>query len=324
VSDTPRFDLIDIAQTLARKARFILMVGLIAAIVAAGSYLLSTKKYKASSSFLVVNPLYIDRNNIFRNDKTAFTDYYGREDDVDKFLAVAKADGTRDTIIQAAQLWARFAVDTNKEKKWRKQVEMRFDRSFEVKRTEYQAVEITYIDADPKLAADLCNKSVDIINKVYSGNYNALRTANRNSIAGRLRETDSTIAVLTDSLSSMRDRYGIYDIISPTRMGVSNLTHRGGEGYGRAIEEIQNIEATKDQLVMDHMRFISLINEFSTGMHPGDQPQLQIISPAIVPTKPKGLGLILTALVGAAVASLFAALWVLMATYFRKLTSVQR
>lgn len=325
MSDTPRFDLIDIAQAIQRKARFILMVTLIAAAGSALLYLLTPRKYKAACAFLVSNPLYTDRNNIFRNDKTSFVDYYGRKDDVDKVLAVAKADGTHDTILHLANLWARYGMDTNANKKWRKETLMRFDQSFDVKRTEYQTVEVSYTDRDPKLAADLCNESVAIINRVYSGYYNALRSANRRTLERQLVYVDSVVASLTDTLASMRDRYGIYDIISPARMGSSTLSGGSrGAGFGRAMEEIQNLEATKDQLVMDRMRYVSLIGEFSTGMHTGDQPQIQVISPAIVPTKPKGLGLILTILAAAATAAFFACLWVLFNTYFRKLTNVQR
>ncbi len=325
MSDTPRFDLIDIAQALQRRLRFILIVAAIAAICAAIAYLIAPKKYKASAAFFVSNPLYTDRNNIFRNDKTAFVDYYGREDDVDKVLAVAKADGTHDSIIFACRLWERFALDTMKDKKWKQKAEQRFDKSFEVKRTEYQTVEASYTDTGAAQAADLCNQSVAVINRIYSGYYNALRTANRRTLQSQLSYTDSLIASLTDSLAAMRDRYSIYDVISPARMGPAVMSGGArGPGYGRAMEEIQSLEATKDQLVMDRMRTVSLIGEFGTGMHAGDQPQIQVISPAIAPTKPKGLGLVLTALAAAAFAGFFAALWVLFTTYFRKLTTVQR
>jgi len=38
----------------------------------------------------------------------------------------------------------------------------------------------------------------------------------------------------------------------------------GGKGYGKAIEEIQNIESIKDQLVSERGAFYtSLLNEYS-------------------------------------------------------------
>jgi uncharacterized protein involved in exopolysaccharide biosynthesis len=90
------------------------------------------------------------------------------------------------------------------------------------------------------------------------------------------------------------------------------------------MEEIQNIEATKDQMVADRARFVSLINEFSAGTAVGDQPQIQVISPASVPDKPAGLNLVMTIIVSLLVGAFFATLWVLLSAYFRALTSVAR
>jgi capsular polysaccharide biosynthesis protein len=326
MSETPRFDLIDIAQAIQRRLRFILLVALAAAVAAAVFYLVTPRKYKATSDLLVTNPLYTDRNNIYRNDKATFVDYYGREDDVDKVMAVAKAKATRDSIIRIASLWARFGLDTSQNKHWLKDAEDRFDKAFDVKRTEYITVEVSYTETDPVLAADICNLSTNIINRVYSGYYNALRMANRRTLERQLVQADSMVVVLTDSLANMRDRYGIYDIIAPTRMMSGAVAHSGarGTGYGQAMEQIQNLEAIKDQLVMDRTRYQSLIAEFSTATNVGDQPQIQIISPASVPTDPKGLNLVLTIIVGFVIGAFFAIVWVLFNTYFRKLTGVQR
>ena len=325
MSDTPRFDLVDIAHTLRRRARFILLITLLAGGVGAAFWLIGKRKYKAQASVLIANPLYSDRNNLFRNDKTMFVDYFGREDDIDKVLAVAKSDQTKGVIINYMQLAKTYDFDTSKEDD-RVALFNRFKKSFEIKRTEYQNVEIAYTDTDPRLAADVTNNAVRIIDEIYSGYYNGLRNNARRSLEGRMQNTDSTIASLTDSLAIMRDKYHIYDIISPSRQNISTnqLAHGGGPGYGRAIEEIQNIEATKDQLVADRARFVSLINEFSAGTSIGDQPQIQVISPASVPDKAAGLGLVMTIIVSLAAGAFFVTLWVLLAAYFRALTSVTR
>lgn len=323
MSDTNRFDLIDIAQTLQRRKGFILVLALLAAVLGAAAWLLGTRKYKAYASVLVANPLYSDRNNLFRNDKVTFVDYFGREDDIDKVLAVAKSDQTHGIIINYMQLAKTYKLDTSKEKD-RVELSTRFKKSFDTKRTEYQNVEISYTDPDPKLAADLANNAVRLIDEIYSGYYNGLRLNARKSLENRLGQTDSMIASMTDTLASLRDKYKIYDILSPTRMGNANVSHSGGAGYGRAIEEIQNIEATKDQLVADRARIISVINEFSAGTSVGDQPQIQVISPANIPDKPTGLGIVLTILVCFVVGLFFATLWTLLTAYYRALVSVKR
>lgn len=323
MSDTNRFDLIDIAQTLQRRRGFIFLIAILAAVLGATAWLLGTRKYKAYASVLVANPLYSDRNNLFRNDKVTFVDYFGREDDIDKVLAVAKSDQTHGIIINYMQLARTYKLDTSKEKD-RVELATRFKKSFDIKRTEYQNVEISYTDPDPKLAADLANNAVRLIDEIYSGYYNGLRLNARKSLENRLGQTDSMIATMTDTLASLRDQYHIYDILSPTRAGNANVSHSGGAGYGRAIEEIQNIAATKDQLVSDRARIVSLINEFSAGTSVGDQPQIQVISPANIPDKATGLGVVLTVLVCFVVGLFFATLWTLLTAYYRALVSVKR
>jgi uncharacterized protein involved in exopolysaccharide biosynthesis len=323
MSDTHRFDLIDIAQTLQRRRGFIFLIAILAAVLGAAAWLVGTRKYKAYASVLVANPLYSDRNNLFRNDKVTFVDYFGREDDIDKVLAVAKSDQTHGAIMSYLDLAKIYKLDTSKESD-RTKLSTRFKKSFEIKRTEYQNVEFSYTDPDPALAAYVANTAVKLVDEIYSGYYNGLRLNARRSLESRLGNTDSMISSLTDSLAGMRDRFHIYDILSPTRMSAQGGSHAGGAGYGRAIEEIQNIEATKDQLVSDRARIVSLINEFSAGTTKGDQPQIQVISPASVPDKPAGLNLVLTAVVCLVIGLLFSTLWVLVTAYYRALVSVQR
>lgn len=319
--ESTKFDLVDIAKTFQKRQKTILIIALLAGFGAAAAWLIGARKYKSSSSVLVANPLYSDRNNIFRNDKVMFVEYFGREDDIDKVMAVAKSDKTQSIIVNYMQLAKSYNLDTSKEAD-RIKLMSRFKKSFDVKRTEYQNMEISYVDPDPKLSADVVNNAVRLIDKIYTGYYDDLRLNAKRTIQGRLAYTDSMITTLTDSLAILRDKYKIYDIISPSRQGLitGNLSHSGGAGYGRAIEELQNIEAIKDQMVSDRARFFSLINEFSAGNSVESQPQIQVISPAYVPDKAEGLGLIMTIIVSFLVAAFFATMWFFLVAYYKALT----
>ncbi|MEO6833028.1 MAG: Wzz/FepE/Etk N-terminal domain-containing protein [Chitinophagaceae bacterium] len=319
--ESTKFDLVDIAKTFQKRQRTILIIALIAGLAAAAAWLLGARKYKANASVLVANPLYSDRNNIFRNDKVMFVDYFGREDDIDKVMAVAKSDQTQSIIVNYMQLAKTYKLDTSKEAD-RVKLFSRFKKSFDVKRTEYQNMEISYVDPDPKLSADVVNNAVRLIDQIYTGYYDDLRLNAKRTIQGRMGYTDSMITTLTDSLAILRDKYKIYDIMSPSRQGLINgsISHAGGPGYGRAMEEVQNVEATKDQLVTDRARFVSLMNEFSAGNSVESQPQIQVISPAYVPDKAEGLGLILTIIISILVAAFFATMWFFLVAYYKALT----
>ena len=185
-------------------------------------------------------------------------------------------------------------------------------------------MEVSYIAYDPVTAANVANMSVKVLEETWRNYYTTMKNGMAGSIKDQLHKLDSSIAMLTDSLSNMRDRYGIYSIISPGRQNVISGDMRGGgKGYGRAVEEIQNVEAIKDQMVTDRAHYISVMNEFeaTTGK---SMDFLKVTTRAIPPTSPTGPGVGITLLAAALLGIFFSSLWVLIAGYFSKLNAVVR
>ena len=122
----------------------------------------------------------------------------------------------------------------------------------------------------------------------------------------------------------MRDRYGIYSLISPARQNlIYGEMKGGGKGYGRGIEEIQNIEAIKDQLVADRAHYISNLNEFSASSN-NALTFLKLISRAVPPVSPTGASATIILAIAAFLGLFFSTVYVLLIAYFRKLNSVVR
>lgn len=322
---TPRFDLVDIVQTLQKKGRYILIVTLLAGVVGTIIYLVSPKQYQARSEFFVSNPQYGDRSNVFRNVETQFISYFGDEDDIDRVMAIAKSELVRHKVLEKQDLAKVYGLDTGKKADMVRLTD-RFKKNFDFKRTEYQNMEVSYTDTDPQIAANVTNEAVGVIEQVYRGYYNTIKENITESLESKIKETDSAIAQMTDTLSRLRDKYNIYDIISPSRetMISGTIKSNGVSGFGKAIEEIQNIEATKDQLVKDRASYVSLINEFTTGTKMNEMPLLHVITSAAPPTQPKGLGLVLTVVASLLIGFLFSCIWVLFRGYFSALAAVER
>ena len=130
---------------------------------------------------------------------------------------------------------------------------------------------------------------------------------------------DSAINTLTDTLSNLRDKYGVYGIISPTRQNVQGGEIKGGgKGFGRGIEEIQNIESIKDQLVNDRAHYISLMNEYATASGQS-MDYLKMITRATPPTSATGPALRMVLIVAGGLGLFFSVIFVLMTDYFKKL-----
>jgi uncharacterized protein involved in exopolysaccharide biosynthesis len=321
---TPRFDLVDVTQTLQKKSRFVITVAIVTALVGVAVFFIKQKKYEGRVDFIMTNPLYNDRNNIFRADEMRFVDYFGGDDDIDRIMVVSESDTVRGMIADKLNLWAAYKLDASKpeDKQTMKDI---FKKNFKINSSEYKTCEVFYVDTDPKRAADVANTSVDAMEKVFRSYYIIQRQRVYMSLTDKMNEIDATIAKLTDSLATMRNEYGVYDLMSPGRKNlVMNSVKMGRGNMGMAVEQIQNIESVKDQLVTDRAKYVSLLNEFSTGNKTDDMRFIQVITAANPPVDPKGLGLLLTTVGCLLLGLFFGALYILVAVYYRMIIAVER
>ncbi len=317
----PSFDLLDIIRALRRRRNFIIAMVVLGMALGVGFSLVRRSKYKAESSFLVNNPLYTDRNSLFRSMDTRYVDYYGGDDDIDKVIALSSSDTVVDRIIRRSQFHVIYKKDINNPKEYAALMAI-FKKNFNLKRVEYRNIEVSYIAYDPQTAANVTNMAVSVLEEAYRSYFTSPKNDVYTSINNKVQELNRSIDSLTDTLGAMRDRYGIYSIVSPTRQNViSGDMKGGGKGFGVAIEQIQNIESIKDQLVSDRAHYISTLNEFSTSVDKS-MTYLKVISTATAPQNAYGTGPILAAIIAGFLAFIFSLFYVLLADYMRKLNEV--
>jgi uncharacterized protein involved in exopolysaccharide biosynthesis len=317
------FDLVDIIRTIQKQKRFILIITIAGMALAGASVLVKKKKFKAEARFLVNNPLYGDRNTLFRSIDTRYVDYFGGDDDLDKIMAFAGSDTVRNRIIRNCQFQVIYKKDINDPKGYAELMSI-FKKNFNIKRTEYKDVEVSYTDYDPQTAANVANMSVKVLEETYRQYYNNIKNGIYKSINDQVTKLDSSINTLTDTLATMRDQYGIYSIISPARQNViTSEIKGGGKGYGRAIEEIQNIESIKDQLVADRAHYISALNEFYATTNSA-LDFVKVITRALPPTNAAGLSAEITLVAAGLLSFFFSTLYVLLMAYYRKLNAIER
>lgn len=319
----PSFDLVDIIRTIQKQKIFIIIIT--ALCVGLGGVFLAIKKskYKAEARFLVNNPHYGDRSTLFRSHEMRYVDYFGGDDELDKVTALANSDTVRDKIIRECQFQVIYNQDIN-DPKGHAQLMNIFNKGFNLKRSEYKDLQVSFTAYEPKVAADVANKTVEVLERTYRHYYTAMKMNMVSSISQKITQLDSAINALTDTLGEMRDKYGIYSMISPARQGMINSEIKGGgKGFGRAIEEIQNIESIKDQLVTDRAHYISNRNEFTTSENDA-MDYLKLISRAVRPTSTAGASVMTVLLAAGFLGLFFSVMYVLIMAYFRKLNAVIR
>lgn len=320
---TPTFDLIDVIKTIQKQKRLVILITIAAVLLGAGFYLVKKKKYKATAGFLVNNPLYGDRSTLFRSSETRYVDYFGGDDDLDRVTSLLNSDTVKDRIIRNCQFQVVYNQDINSPK-GHAQLMSIFNKNFNVKRSEYKDMEVSYIAYDSATAANVANMAIKVLEETYRSYYAGMKDNIYTSISDKVKQLDTAIDMYTDSLANMRDRYNMYSIISPSRQNVMNGDMKGGgKGYGKAVEQIQNIESIKDQLVMDRAHYISTLNEFSATTNKAMQ-YVKVISRAVPPNGPTGPTLMMVMIVAGGLGLFFSLVFVLILAYYRLLNSVQR
>jgi capsular polysaccharide biosynthesis protein len=324
--NTPTFDLVEIVKITQRNLKLILLVTFSAALIGAIGYKLQDKKYKAEAEAYLLNPLFGDRNNIFRRatEDLRFVDYFGTEGDVDRVMTMIASKDVQDSVISAMDLYKAYQLDPQKQAD-RVAMNYRYDKSFDAKRTENSSVMATFTDTDPIRAAailDAIIKITDAKMRMYIAKvkHNSMEVVNK-----KILSVDTLIAKCTDSLVLLRDKYKIYDIISPNRKSLitGSINTNGKINPSRGVEEVQNLEAIKDQYVINRAELSATANELNSKV--GDEVQLlhNVTTPQ-PPMKASGLGTILTTVACAFVAFFFSVLLLSFIAYIKALANTQR
>lgn len=99
-----------------------------------------------------------------RNAKAAAMDF-GEEEQAEQLVQILSSSKIRDKIVQQFNLYKHYEIGENDANKHHKLVQA-YNNNFFFVRTRYGSISIDVLDKDPKLAADMANKIVDLIDTV--------------------------------------------------------------------------------------------------------------------------------------------------------------
>jgi len=319
MTETPPLDLFGIFGIIAKRKRLIITTALLAAIAGILFYIIKPPRYRAEVVFILKNPLYSDRNYLYNNE-TKFIDYFANDDDVDRLMTMARSDSVQGKIIKVLKLAEAYDYDVRRPKEVIKLLKF-FNKNLNIYRTEQKNIVLTYIDKDQKRAINVATMCVAESERALHNFYIQMRSNMHASIVNKINEEDSAIRSLTDTLSALRVKYGIYDIISPARYNVmlSSFKDNGKPDYARGIEEVQNVEAIKDELVADKAKHTTLANQYSTGIGPGELPFTYITNMSRPPLKRAGTDFFTIFFTCLFAGTFFSALYVLAVDFYQRI-----
>ena len=146
-----------------KRRKILMMISGIAAVLSLIVSLLMTPIYRSTA---IVFPAATSTVSFSeqRNAKAAAMDF-GEEEHAEQLVQILSSSRIRDKIVQEFDLMKHYKIDPNDENKYYKLVKS-YNENFLFVRTRYGSIQIDVLDRDPKLAADMANKIVDLIDTV--------------------------------------------------------------------------------------------------------------------------------------------------------------
>lgn len=234
-----RDSLLGVLQTLFKWKRKIITVCVVAVVGAIVISLLLPNYYEAKTTFLAVSPDQAKPEVLYGKGQLK-TEYYGNENDIDRLLTVAESNELIDFLIDSFQLYEHYDINPEVSKADFK-VRQRLLNLYEVTKTKRDAIELSIEDTDRELSAQMVNaarqKIDDITRQLLLLGQQKVISSYQDNITNKEQQLQS----LSDSLSALRERYGIYNLMGQTEA----LTTQLSEVESTLIRNKGRLEALK-------------------------------------------------------------------------------
>ncbi|AEE50929.1 LPS biosynthesis protein [Haliscomenobacter hydrossis] len=212
-------NLLGVVRTLYQWRKQILGLSFLAAIGTAGISLLLPNFFKATTVFLAASPD-LARPDILYG-KSIGGQPYGSGNDIDRILTIAESKELGDYLIDTFNLFQHYRIAPNQPKSYVWAREKLFSR-MEIIKTKRDAIQLTFEDVDPQLAARIANAARERINYLSQEVIKGNQRKNLASYESGLIVKEQILQELADSLTKLRAKYKIYN----TRQVSTDLSER--------------------------------------------------------------------------------------------------
>jgi tyrosine-protein kinase Etk/Wzc len=188
----------------------ILRVILIATLgTAAIAFLFLPNYYKSTTTFYVASPDLFKPEQVFGTSNKDM-DYYGTENDVDRVLTIAQSGELSDFLIKKFDLYKHYEIDSTKEEAPFK-VREQLDKLLEIKKTKFNAIELSIEDKDKKITAEIANTAREKIDEIAQRLIRETQIKLIQAYESSFIEKEKTLLAMGNTLANLRQTYGVID-----------------------------------------------------------------------------------------------------------------
>lgn len=200
------FNLLSAIRTILKWKKHLLILTVASGIIAGVfSVFVMDEWYLSWSTFYPTSQYLSARSAIFSGDPV---DYFGGKNDVNRVMSIATSNPIIDFVIDSFHIAEHYKIEKT-EKFWRTKVRKRFDKNFEVMKTEHDAIQISLFDTDPKLAATIVNTIVKKIDDMNNFLMSETKRKTFGSIDQLIGNLQLSVSNYNDSLARLGKDFGI-------------------------------------------------------------------------------------------------------------------
>ena len=162
---------------------------------------------------------------------------FGEDEQTEQMLQVLNSNRVRDKVIERFDLMNHYDIKADSKYPYTKLNKL-YDSRIKFRRTEYNAVKITVLDADAALAAQMANDITEIFDSTMNQMQKEVATQAFRLVEDEYNTLCAEMAQLEDSLNTLR-RLGVFDYESQVEMLSQQLAIELGKGNTQGVSNIQ-------------------------------------------------------------------------------------
>ncbi len=182
-----------------------LLSGIIAAIF---SVFVMDEWFLSWSTFYPTNQALSDRTAIFNTEATVQVDYFGNKQDVNRILTIANSNPVIDYVIDSFKLAQHYKIEKESQY-WKTKVRKKFEKKYEAIKTEHDAIQVSFYDTDPKVAAAVVNAVVNKVDELNKAHVTETKVKSYNAITRQTLKLQSDVNGYIDTLAILGQQYKI-------------------------------------------------------------------------------------------------------------------
>lgn len=199
------FSSVDLLIYMWNKKWILIIVSFLAAVSSIIISLQITEKYKSTVVMFPTTGASISKSLLSANYTGRQSAYgFGEEEQAEQLLQVLNSEQIRSTIMEKYNLMEHYGIDPGSKYPYT-QLAGEYDNNISFRRTELMSVEISVLDTDPQMAADIANDISNLVDTVFNQMKQERALKAFELVRNEYAEAERNVRMLKDTLEAIGD-----------------------------------------------------------------------------------------------------------------------